>query len=116
MTKTSEGDGSQPQPLPEARTPLDASTSAERSSFTEAIDRRTGSVRARGRLDVRAADMLSGTVQALHRSGCQRIVLDLGGVRAADDAGLDALHFLERRIAADGGHVAVLNRPGAATD
>lgn len=89
---------------------------AEDAFFSEAIDRRTGSIRARGRLDGRAADMLGGTVEALYRGGCRRIVLDLGGVLAADDAGLDAIHSLERRIAADGGHVALLNEPMPGAD
>ena len=85
-------------------------------SFTEAIDRRTGSIRASGRLDTRAADMVSGTVEVLRARGWSRIVLDLSGVQAADDAGLDAIHSLERRIAADGGHVALLNCPDPRTD
>ncbi len=87
------------------------SSSAEDVFFSEAIDRRTGSVRARGCLDGQAAAMLGGTVEALHRSGWGRIVLDLGGVQAVDGAGLRALHSLESRIAADGGHVALLNEP-----
>jgi hypothetical protein len=85
-------------------------------SFTEAIDRRTGCIRASGRLDERAADMVSSTVQTLRDRGWGRIVLDLGGVLAADDAGLRAIHSLERRIAADGGHVALLNCPDAGSD
>ncbi|MGY1683210.1 STAS domain-containing protein [Geodermatophilus sp. SYSU D01176] len=93
------------------REPAAGSAAAEDSVFSESIDRRTGSIRARGRLDGRAADMLGGTVDALHRSGWGRIVLDLGGVQAVDGAGLRALRSLERRIAADGGHVALLNEP-----
>ena len=92
------------------------SSSDEDVSFSEAIDRRTGSIRARGRLDGRAADMLSGSVQALHRSGWGPIVLDLGGVRAVDGVGLQALHSLQSRIAADGGHVALLNEPQPGVD
>ena len=88
----------------------------ENVSFSEAIDRRTGSIRARGRLDGRAADMLGGTVEALHRSGWGPIVLDLAGVRAVDGVGLQALHSLQRRIAADGGHVALLNEPQPGVD
>jgi hypothetical protein len=64
------------------------SSSAEDVFFSEAIDRRTRSVRARGCLDGRAAAMLGGTVEALHRSGWGRIVLDLGGVQAVDGAGI----------------------------
>lgn len=86
--------------------------SADCATFSEAIDRRTGSIRASGHLDSRAADMLGGTVEALHRSGCGQIVLDLGGVQAVDGAGLDALHSLEKRIRAQGGRVALLNVPG----
>jgi anti-anti-sigma factor len=93
-----------------------SSPTADHQSFTEAIDRRTGCIRASGRLDTRAADMVSGTVEALHERGWDRVVVDLGGVRAADDAGLRAIHSLERRIAADGGHVALLNCPQARSD
>ncbi len=65
------------------------SSSAEGTCLSpEAIDRRTGSIRAP----------------------------DLGGVQAVDGAGLRALHSLERRIAADGGHVTLLNEPERGVD
>src|SRR5688572_12056821 len=91
------------------------STGGDRSS-TRATARRTRCIRASGRLDERAADMVSGTVQTLRDRGWDRIVLDLGGVLAVDDAGLSAIHSLERRIAAGGGHVALLNCPDAGSD
>ncbi|MGY1737300.1 hypothetical protein [Geodermatophilus sp. SYSU D00684] len=87
--------------------PQDAAPPAV-SSFTEAIDRRTGRIRASGRLDTRAADMLRGTVDALRREGCTWVVVDLDGVQA-DDAGADAVRSLERGVVADGGHMTLVN-------
>ncbi|SNS96162.1 hypothetical protein SAMN06893096_111121 [Geodermatophilus pulveris] len=55
--------------------------------------------------------MLSSTVEALRRSGSGWIVLDLGGVQAADAAGLRAVRSLETWIAAEGGRVALLDAP-----
>lgn len=98
-----------PTEVPRGREPMH-----DRASFTEAIDRRTGCIRATGHLDSRAADMLSATVEALRRSGNGWIVLDLGGVQAADAAGLHAIRSLEARIAADGGRMALLNAPDPA--
>jgi anti-anti-sigma factor len=96
--------------------PHRGSLTAADASFTEAIDRRTGCIRASGRLDTRAADMVSGTIEALHDQGWARIVLDLGGVQDADAAGLRTIQSLERRISAGGGHVALLNCPEPRTD
>ncbi|MGY1608439.1 MULTISPECIES: hypothetical protein [unclassified Geodermatophilus] len=81
------------------------------ASFTEAIDRRTGRIRAHGRLDGRAADMLRGTVDALRQGGCAGVVLDLGGV-PADAVAVDAVRSLEEHVAAEGGHVALVNWRG----
>jgi len=86
------------------------------SSFTEIVDGRTGSIRARGHLTRQAADMLRGTVDALRRSGHTRIVLDLGGVQAVDDAGLHAVRSLQDRTHAAGGHLTVLDAPAPHPD
>ncbi len=83
------------------------------ASFTEAVDRRTGCIRARGRLDGRAADMLTGTVEVLRQSGSGRVVLDLGGVHAVDDAGLEAIRTLQQQVAAQGGRLTLLDPPAA---
>src|SRR5690348_7365214 len=56
------------------------------ADFTELVDQRRGSVRASGRLTPQAADLLRGTVLALHGDGHPRVVIDLGGVDAADEA------------------------------
>ena len=90
------------------RAPGSAAGAASDSSFTEVIDSRLGSVRARGHLTPQAADMLHGTVEALRRSGHDRILLDLGGVQAVSDAGLHAIRSLQDRIDAAGGHLTVL--------
>lgn len=113
MTKTGDPDSTHAEDrgATAEQEPAGRSSPVADSFFSEAIDRRTRSIRARGRLDSRALGMLHGTVEALHRSGWGRIVLDLGQVQAVDDAGLQALHALEMRIAADGGHVALLNAP-----
>ena len=111
MTTTGDRDGQQAGAHPDGTAAPGRSWPAGRSSFTEVIDRRTGTIRARGRLDRRAADMLRGTVEALHQGGCRRIVLDLGGVLSADHAGLDAVRSLAGRVTADGAGVSLLNCP-----
>ncbi|MGY1707399.1 STAS domain-containing protein [Geodermatophilus sp. SYSU D00697] len=90
-------------------------TAVEGSSFTETVDPRTGSIRASGRLDTRAADMLSGTIAGLRRGGCTSVLLDLGGVQAVDDAGLHAVRSLEAEVADAGGRMTLLNWPGGRT-
>ncbi len=92
------------------------SGAAGSASFSEAIDRRTGCIRASGRLDARAADMVSGTVQALRPRGWACIVLDLGGVQAVDDAGLHAVRSLEAEVSAAGGRMTLLNWPDGRTE
>ena len=101
---------------PDGQQPDGSAVTAGGPSFTEANDRRNGCIRASGRLDTRAADMVSGTVAALRAGGWTRIVLDLGGVQAADDAGLHAVRSLEAEVAAAGGRMTLLNWPGGRTD
>ncbi len=116
MAYTGSPDGHpRPERSDERRTD-DSSTTAGGLSFTEAIDRRTGCIRASGRLDARAADMVSGTVDALRARGWACIVLDQGGVQAADDAGLHAVRSPEAEVAAAGGRMTLLNWPGGRTD
>ena len=86
------------------------------SPFTEEIDGRSGTIRAHGHLDVRAADMLDGAVEALQGSGHARILLDLGGVRVADDAGLRALRSVKDRVTEAGGHLTLLHQPRPSAD
>jgi anti-anti-sigma regulatory factor len=83
-------------------------------TFSEVVDGQLGSVRARGRLDRQAADMLGGTVEALRRGGHARIVLDLAGAYAVDDTGLHLIRSLQDRISATGGRLTVLDAPAPA--
>lgn len=83
----------------------------EPADFTEIVNTRTGSIRARGHLTVQAADLLSGAVQALHGVGHTRVLLDLRGVEAADDAGLLLLRELQTAVNAGGGTLVLLNAP-----
>ena len=79
-------------------------------SFTEVVDSRAGSIRARGHLSVQAADLLSGAVLTLHGEGHSRIVLDLEELQGADDAGLSMLRHLRTTVAAEGGTLLLLQR------
>ena len=83
----------------------------ETTSFTEVVDSRTGSIRARGRLTVQGADLLSGAVHALHEGGHRRVLLDLGELQGADDAGLVMLRQLRASVASAGGTLVVLHPP-----
>lgn len=73
--------------------------------LSETVDRRIGVIRASGHLSAQGADLLRGTADALREGGHRRVVLDLAGVQAADDAGLDVLRRLQTRYAADGGEL-----------
>ncbi|WP_324275498.1 STAS domain-containing protein [Blastococcus brunescens] len=77
----------------------------------ETIDRRTGSIRASGRLTLLGADLLRGTAESLHEDGHVRVVLDLRDVRDADAAGLDLLRGLGQEFAARGGELVVRHAP-----
>lgn len=83
----------------------------EAASFTEVVDSRAGSIQARGRLTVQGADLLSGAVRALHRSGHRRVLVDLGDLQGADDAGLKMLRQLRTTVAAEGGTLVLLHPP-----
>ena len=79
--------------------------------LSETVDRRTGSIRASGRLTLLGADLLRGTAESLHGDGHVRVVLDLRDVRDADDAGLEVLRGLGQEFAARGGELVVRHAP-----
>jgi anti-anti-sigma regulatory factor len=79
--------------------------------LSETVDRRTGSIRASGRLTLLGADLLRGTAESLQEDGHVRVVLDLRDVRDADDAGLDLLRGLGQEFAARGGELVVRHAP-----
>jgi anti-anti-sigma regulatory factor len=79
--------------------------------LTETVDPRTGHIRARGHLTAQAADLLRGTADSLRGRGHARVVLDLRGVRDADDAGLAILRSLRRAFAAAGGELLIRHAP-----
>jgi len=79
--------------------------------LSETVDRRTGLIRASGRLTSLGADLLRGTAESLHGSGHVRVVLDLQDVRDADDDGLDVLRGLGEELAATGGELVVRYAP-----
>jgi anti-anti-sigma regulatory factor len=79
--------------------------------MTEVVDTRTGSVRVSGHLTLQGADLLRGTVETLHRSGHDHVLLDLRDVQAADDAGLHVLRTVRRELAAHGGHLVLHHLP-----
>ncbi|WP_249933172.1 STAS domain-containing protein [Blastococcus sp. CCUG 61487] len=70
--------------------------------MSETVDLRTGLIRASGHLTAQGADLLRGTADSLREGGHRRVVLDLAGIREADDAGVAELHSLRDRFAADG--------------
>lgn len=85
----------------------------QRHTFTEVVDSRAGVVRAIGHLTVQAADMLSGAVHVLREKGHSRVLLDLGGVRDAEDDGLHVLRQLATTVSDGGGRLVVLHPPGS---
>ncbi len=103
--------GGQPGGVPPDRAPTTAALAEQAGSFAEQVDHRRGSVRGSGHLTAQAADLLRGTVLALHSGGHPCVVLDLGGVGGADEAGLRALDTLRTPVAEDGGSLLVLRGP-----
>ena len=85
-----------------------------RTVLSETVDLRRGHIRARGHLTVQGADLLRGTADSLRDQGHARVVLDLTGVRAADDAGLDVLRSLRRSFTDAGGELLIRRAPWAA--
>ncbi len=79
--------------------------------LSETVDLRIGVIRASGHLTIQGADLLRGTADSLREGGHRRVVVDLAGVRAADDDGLDVLRSLRASYAADGGEL-VLQHTG----
>ncbi len=88
-----------------------SAVAGEAVPFTEVVDSRRGSIRARGHLTVQGADLLSGAVHALHEGGHRQILLDLQALQGADDAGLLMLQHLQVTVAAEGGTLVVLHAP-----
>lgn len=82
------------------------------SELTEAVDGRTGTIRARGRLTGAGADLLRGSVTALRSLGHQCVVLDLRGLATIDPEGLRELHLLQQEVRAAGGEVVLLDLTG----
>jgi len=83
--------------------------SAASGGFREAIDWRTGTISAQGRLTVQGADLIHGAALSLHRSGHERITVDLHGLRFADVEGLAALRRLTDRLRARSWDLVVLS-------
>jgi anti-anti-sigma regulatory factor len=97
--------------LPTPAAPLD-----DGPALTETVNLTTGSIRASGHLTSQGADLLSGTADSLRGSGHTRVVLDLAGVRAVDDAGLDILRELRRSFEDSGGELLIRHAPSGTGD
>jgi anti-anti-sigma factor len=83
-----------------------------RQELTEVVDGRVGAIRARGRLTGAGADLLRGSVSALHGLGHSRVVLDLRGLESIDAEGLRELHQLQQEVRAAGGELVLLDLTG----
>ena len=64
--------------------------------LTEVVDRRAGLITVSGHLTIQGADLVRGTADQLRGDGHSRVVVDLRGVRAADDDGLAVLRELHQ--------------------
>ena len=84
--------------------------------LSETVDRRIGVIRASGHLTRLGADLLSATADSLFGTGHRRVTLDLRDLRAADDAGLEVLADLRRRVAGSGGELVLQHAPEAGSD
>lgn len=84
--------------------------------LSETVDLRIGVIRASGHLTVQGADLLRGTADSLREGGHRRVVVDLAGVRGADDGGLDVLRSLRASYAEDGGELVLQHTGQLGTD
>lgn len=84
--------------------------------LSETVDRRIGVIRASGHLTRLGADLLSATADSLFVTGHRRVTLDLRDLRAADDAGLEVLADLRRRVAGSGGELVLQHAPEPGSD
>lgn len=71
-------------------------------SFTASLDQHRGVVRARGHLDVLAADLLCGSIVALQQRGHRQVTVHLRPLATADDAARELLACLGEKLAAEG--------------
>ena len=71
-------------------------------SFTASLDQHRGVVRARGHLDVTAADLLCGSIVALQQRGHRQVTVHLRPLATADDAARELLACLGEKLAAEG--------------
>ncbi len=76
--------------------------SPQAPSFTASLDQHRGVVRARGHLDVLAADLLCGSIVALQRRGHRQVTVHLRPLATADDAARELLACLGEKLAAEG--------------
>jgi anti-anti-sigma regulatory factor len=81
------------------------------AGLTEVVNVRRGSIQVSGHLTVQGADLLRGTVESLRRDGHSTVVLDLAGLRAADEAGVQVLRNVRQSVAADGGKLFFVASP-----
>ncbi|MCW2903378.1 MAG: anti-sigma factor antagonist [Streptosporangiaceae bacterium] len=86
------------------------------TSFVEAIDWPTATIRARGRLTEPAVDLLRGSAEALRRSGHATVTLDLRAVRSADGRARDALGAFVTGVRAQHRELVVLFGPSGHHD
>lgn len=91
---------------------IDRQADVREAELTEVVDGRIGAIRAHGCLTGAGADLLRGSVAALHRLGHARVTLDLRGLETIDADGLRALHLLQREVREDGGELVLLDLTG----
>ena len=75
--------------------------------LSEVVDRRAGLITVSGHLTSSGADLVRGTADQLRGDGHWRVVVDLRGVRDADEEGLAALLELHREFRLDGGELLI---------
>lgn len=66
-----------------------------------------GHITASGDLTSQGADLLRGAADQLRGNGHSRVVVDLRGLRTADDDALAALRALHRDFRVDGGELLI---------
>ena len=74
---------------------------------TEVVVRPGGRITASGDLTSQGADLLRGTADQLRGQGHSRVVVDLRGLRTADEQALAALGELHRDFRVEGGELLI---------
>lgn len=79
------------------------------STFAASAEVATGTVHARGTLDLFTVDLLQGAIDILITAGCTDVILDLAEVASVDHAAVWCIAETSATLTSRQGHLTILN-------